>query len=1567
MHDTRDSTVAGGATGLDSHALVIGIDAYGGDITTLQTAVRDASAVATLLQTRHQYQVTTLLDQAATRAAILAAITSLCDRLTPDSALLVYYAGHGVAHGDGSDGPRGYLLPADATRADERTWLAMPDIVKALERLRCRHMLIVLDCCFAGAFRWASSRDLEIVDRPLYRSQYARYLAGKAWEALTSASADERAADLPGRVNLRDHDAIDGHSPFAAAFIRGLSGAADSSFGDYDADGVITAVELYQYICDRLRPRAGAAGPVQTPAIWPLTPTNKGEFIFLNPARPLNTREDPPLDDSHNPWLGLESYSREHADLFYGRQRVVDELLDRLTDGASRFVAVVGASGSGKSSVIKAGLLSQLTAVDGLRDKRIGKPWTVVSCARLTADPAAQIDAAGAELTKAPADAPKLLFIDQFEELYTQCADPSQRRAFLDRVRALVTGPDGTRVILTLRSDFEPRPASDGALSGDTWSKARFLVPAFTTEELREVIEAPARRKAVFFEQDEEPDGGRIASTSLVGLMLDDVAAMPGALPLLSFALAELYRQAMRRRIATGSADRALRFEDYHAIGGVIGALQKRAAEQYLAQDEAHRESVRKVFLRIVSQEGARLTRRRVERDELTYADPDENARVDAVVRTYVDARLLVVDDNFVEPAHDSLVVAWAKVSEWLAASGSQDLIRALWRQARDWTAHTRAKAFLWDRDPRLAVADANTGDLNALEREFVTASVRQKTRQRRRLVAASAAIFSVLLFAAIYSARQARIATDRSQDANARRLLFASRSQLGADNDVALLLALEGSRIRPLPEFAPVLRAGLAARGQIVKTLAHTCESGQNCTYGRVNFAAWDPSGQRVVSTSFDDDTVRVWEPKTGQTLLQCGLTGVSTAAWSPDGTRIIAGGMWENGATILTIGRPCRPGQPVDVSSMVHAAWRPDGTQVAVSTRTGRVSILSAATGTTIWSAAPGGTDDDGLSRQINVVEWNADGTRFVTAGNDGTARVFDWNGRTAVQRVVAEGHTPQGPAVLTAEWNPTPGDTRIVTALADGTARIWDGGTGKELGRLTGHTRALNSAKWNPAGTQIVTASLDSTARIWNDRGEAESFLIGHTGQVLSADWDPSGAFVITCSDDQTARVWDARTGDGRAVLTGHQGPVVAAAFAPGSASAAMADVMTASGDGRVRLWRPDVQGPASLTLTGDARGSEAKAKWSGDGSRIVTGGTKDGRVAVWDVNNPSGHVIELSTAGGVAHPGGATVVTFSPDDRRVLTAGDDGVARMWDAITGAFIAEVNPKAITRYTPPFSRIHDGSWSPDGKWFAVALHEYALVYDAANASAPPKQLRLPGDILSLNWHPLSSRLVVTNTGSSGDPWAVLWNPFTGRKDDLFRPAERGDLVWYAEWSRDGSRVVTAANDSQAIVWSADGKYLRRLPTTAAPQFAAWNGPGTRIATASDDKKTRIWDPERSRPLLELDERGDVPRYVAWSPDDRFVATANQGSRARVWDATTGAVVEVLSGHTGPVRSIAWNHTGSSVMTTGEDGTVRVYTLDGAALRDAACQRVTRNLTPEEWAAFMPGTSWRKTCPQVP
>jgi WD40 repeat protein len=765
---------------LSYRALVVGINDYRHGISPLHSAVADAEAIAAVLTDPHGYAVRCLTDADASAAAILEALAEAANSLDEEHGFLLYFAGHGVALGDGSDGPQGYLLGHDARPTDEASWLSMTALRAALDALPCRHLLVVLDCCFAGAFRWSSSRDALLVSHPLYDSQYARYLDGEAWQALTSAAHDQRAADsLPGRRNTRDGAAAGGHSPFADALLRALAGDADSARAGYPPDGVITATELYQFLFEALVPPGASAR--QTPGLWPLRADNRGEFMFRNPQAALSTLPDPPLDEANNPWLGLRAYGAADASLFFGRRRVVEALRARIADPAApALLVVVGASGTGKSSVVKAGLLPAL-----LREET-QPPWQIVEAPRLRADPSAQL-AQALQTLAARGPGRGLLLFDQFEELFTQCRDETLRQRFLASLVTLLQGADAPRLVLTLRLDFEPRLAAYAPFAA-LLEDARLLVPGFSSEELREVVEAPLRAKALYFDPPE-----------LVDRLLDEVAAMPGALPLLSFALAEMYRQAQLRRRRSGALDRALTREDFEATGGVVGALHRRASALYAQCDAAQQRSVERVFLRMVSQEGARLARRRVSHTELSFADAAEQARIEQVLDQYVAARLLVVDGDYVEPAHDTLVVAWEQLQRWLTDSSTHWLLRALWRAARDWQNGAHPAGLLWNDDPRLPQAVALTPELNRLEQAFVAASERRRKLRRRLLAGVSLVTMALLAGAALFSMERAREAQAQTRiaeqqlaqarHASGRALLAQARQSLERDEPFAAAL----------------------------------------------------------------------------------------------------------------------------------------------------------------------------------------------------------------------------------------------------------------------------------------------------------------------------------------------------------------------------------------------------------------------------------------------------------------------------------------------------------------------------------------------------------------------------------------------------------------------------------------------------------------------------------------------------------------------------------------------------------------------------------------------------------
>ncbi len=717
---------------LKGHALVIGINEYQGAISSLQSAVKDAQAISDALTKHHDYQVTCLLDDDATADAIYHALEHDFQKvLNKDSAFLFYFAGHGVARGDGSEGPKGYLLPKNASESDPESWVSMERLRKALDAYNNRHMLVVLDCCFAGSFRWTSTREV-FFERPLYESQYQRFLRGQAWQVLTSASHDEKAMDVaPGKDNTRDMCNAQGHSPFAAALLAGLSGDADSAQGKHEPDGVITATELYQFAYNELVP--ADARSHQTPGIWPLRPDNEGQYVFKNPKHPKNTLPDPPLDDAHNPWVGLTSYDIKDAPIFFGREDVINEITRQLeSHNQSDFIAIVGASGTGKSSVVKAGVLPHLKT----------NGCEVFQAEKFSASPLTSLETALAqiktrtEVTKS--DNKSLLFIDQFEELFTLCHDENLREQYLAKLKQIIEADNQIYVMVTLRSDFEPRLTSCQTF-GTMWKDHKYQIPAFSSEDFKQCIEGPAGTKAIFYENEE-----------LIADILDDVMAMPGALPLLSFSLSEMYRAAQLRRRDTGANDRAITRVDYDAVGGVVGALHRRASELFDNADEQTQATIKRVFLRMLSQDGARIARRRIQRKELQYADKNEQIRVEKVIDDYVNARLLVIDNDSIEPAHDTLLVAWKKLLNWLSESGPQVLLRALWRSALDWKTTNNDKGLLWHDDPRLAQALAKIKDneLNALEQRFVYASEKRRKFVRRAMFALSIMVIAGIAFA---------------------------------------------------------------------------------------------------------------------------------------------------------------------------------------------------------------------------------------------------------------------------------------------------------------------------------------------------------------------------------------------------------------------------------------------------------------------------------------------------------------------------------------------------------------------------------------------------------------------------------------------------------------------------------------------------------------------------------------------------------------------------------------------------------------------------------------------------
>ncbi|MBP5975970.1 caspase family protein [Brasilonema sp. CT11] len=751
-------------------AIIIGINNYVNDIPVLKTAAPDASQLAQIMREQHtylkdkyqeenKYKVLLLLNEHVTLTKLRQLIEDFKNKkisldnekvtVTENDRVLFYFAGHGIADNamDNEDGPVGYLIPQDATD-DKSTYLPMQELHDALNALPCRHMLAILDCCFAGAFRWASLKRDIVPKVTVYKERYDRFISDAAWQVITSAADNQKALDSLGqRGKVMDGDEV--HSPFAKALFDALRGGVNKG-ADFNKDGIITATELYSYLRDNVEILTENNYKRQTPGFCQLKKHDKGEFIFLLPNFERDQLKDaPPLNKENNSYKGLESYNEEDSDLFFGRKKEIDKLYEKVVNNKKRLTLVLGASGTGKSSLVKAGLIPKLrkdetwSLLPTFRPgkspfkslnkalKLVNQPLIPTSSDSTFSDLLILSEEKFANWFKNNPKAKLMVVIDQFEELITLCK--SEKREQFEKIikNLLAKYSDKIHVVITLGLDFEAQFQT--SVLKDFWNDdTRFVVPPMTQDDLREVIEKPASKKVLYFDP-----------PSLVDELINEVVQMPGALPLLSFTLSELYLKYSGDRTRD---NRALTENDYKELGGVFGSITKRANEEYerlVGENPAYEKTVRWVMLRMISLQGVELARRQVLESELVYPSQEQNARVETVIQRFSEARLIVKGCNFqdkpyVEPAHDALVQKWDKMLKW-KNEHFQDLLlqRNLDAHVSDWKNNEKSKEGLWDEHDHLPLLkqlleDKNQAKnwLNDQETEFVNKSIEEKRKK---------------------------------------------------------------------------------------------------------------------------------------------------------------------------------------------------------------------------------------------------------------------------------------------------------------------------------------------------------------------------------------------------------------------------------------------------------------------------------------------------------------------------------------------------------------------------------------------------------------------------------------------------------------------------------------------------------------------------------------------------------------------------------------------------------------------------------------------------------------------
>jgi len=1103
-----------------------------------------------------------------------------------------------------------------------------------------------------------------------------------------------------------------------------------------------------------------------------------------------------------SPYKGLLFFDESDSELFFGREvltaHLAKHVMDLAMDASSRFLAVVGASGSGKSSLVRAGLAVAL--------KRAG--WE----ARVFTPTVNPLRILEANLNPARTNGSErvLLLVDQFEELFTLCRDEMERIAFIEKLLSSAQDKSKkTTVVIALRADFYSHCAQYPLLRQAVAAEQEYI-GQMTPEELRCAIEEPAKR------------GGWDFEPGLVDVLLQDIGAHgshepePGALPLLSHALLATWE---RRRGRTFTLD------GYHASGGVRSAIAETAESVFTDQlNQTQQEIARDVFLRLTELgEGTEDTRRRAALNELVRQSA-EATQLRAVLNTLAEARLITLNEDSAEVAHEALIREWQRLHEWLTQDRQGLLLhRHLTETAHEWEVRGHDPVELY-RGARLAQARewASTSEerLNAAERAFLAASIKQEqhdalereAQQHRELEAAkelaetqrrSAArlrirnrvittVASIAVILAMVAGMFGLRAENEKQLATSRELAAASVANLADDPERSLLLALQAESTADTIEAQNALHRSILA-SRVLLVLHHDAQ---------IWSVTYSPDGRRIATAS-QDKTAKIWDAETGLLLLT--LTGHTDS-----------------------------------VNGIVYS---PDGKRIATTSDDHTAKVWDASTGEELLTLS-GHTD------WVFRVAFSPDGKRLVTTSWDKTVKV--WDATSGKELLTLSSHE-----YFDVAFNPD--GERIATCGDDGFVRIWDAGSGKELLTLPveGGTDVRGVA-FSPDGTRVAVASDGVyTVKMW-DASTGEVLLSSNLGHSHTKDFpvdiafSPDGKLAATAGGDEpNAKVWDPITGEVLYTLSGHISGVAGVAFSPDGTRLA-----TASWDGTARVW--DIT-PAkeSLFILRDLTAEDQDndltfdVRYSPDGTRILTDYPQEDSAKLWDA---------ISGKEALTFGGHADFLDYSPDGRMVAASNDKTII-VWDAKTG--------KQLITLVGHTDYIRSLDFSEDGTRLASAGFDGTVrIWDLASGKAL-FTLEEPGlYFISVAYSPDGKHIF------AGDGWGlgIIWDASTGKK--LFTLSFDGLNIFGATYSPDGKRLALANRFGTIRIWDAfTGNELLTLRGNNRRVNAVMFSPdGKLIATASDDGTARVWDTASGVNLLTLpvDSRAGS---VSFSPDGKRLA----------------------------------------------------------------------------------------------
>ena len=1221
--------------------------------------------------------------------------------------------------------------------------------------------------------------------------------------------------------------------------------------------------------------------------------------------------DDPAPGDS--PYKGLQFYDEKDAPYFFGRTQLTETIHELIKNGY-KFVSIIGASGSGKSSVVRAGLIPTLRENKkhnkGDSPKNAWKIFLLTPTAHPLESLATALEnetgqaisdlsnkqslqeAFEKRLTKDKRHKSTfdqiLIVIDQFEELFTLCQDEKERSKFIDNLIFASRSNNKTpiHIVITLRADFYAHCGQYPELRQAITSNQIYIGP-LSAEEIRQVIEGPARQ------------GGWEFTPGLVDLILRDVSKEPGALPLLSHALLETWHR---------RSGRTMTLDGYAASGGVRGGIARTAESVFNLQLAPLQQQIAKnIFLRLTNLgDDTEDTRRRAKQEELLPAESKQDQEaVREVLQMLANARLITLDEESVEIAHEALITEWPTLQNWLNENReSIKLHRHLTEAAQAWDEVDRNPSELY-RGARLSQALEWSGNhqsqLSVLEQAFLTASKdrfekaeRERREQQERELAAALKVAKV---------QQERAEAEKELAENQIRSVTQLRRRA-----IYLTIAL----------FLVIAMAGIALYlGDQVREVAiqaqenaEKAEAESSIAFSRELAAAalsnleLDPERSVLLALSAVSEAQsnglpvpREAEEALHRTVLASRLrmsmpTGFSVD-FSPDGTLVAY-----SGSDSTAIIQEFPSGREVHVLSghsqdlygaSVH--FSSDGKYLITTSADKTAKVWDVNTGEELLTL-------QGHTETLTDGIVNSDGTLVATTGNDGTARVWDAKSGDEVLKISLP--EPAGIAF-------DPGGTYLAVAdisLFGGSIEIWDVISGQKMLTLAGHEQGTNDVVFISNGTKLISVGQDQLVKIWDVARGVELLVLEDVAPLYTVTVSPDESLIATGGRDGVAKVWDIEFREIMFTLTGHTDVVSYVAFSPDSKYLA-----TGSLDGTTKVWDISSEGVSEwLTVAGHTR-VVMGTDYSSDGQKIATA-SWDKKVIVWDVINGR----KLLTIQEFDEALGS--VAFSPDRAQIVTGDHSGTVKVWNADTGKLIQSF----LAHNT---SGDIDARFAPNGK-------------------------------------------IIGSGGADGI--ARLWDVDSG---ELIRSLEgHTDVISRVAFSPNGSLFATASWDGTAKVWQvSNGELLITLTTdSGSVRNVDFHPNGKLLATAHEDGTAMIWNistgsnlRDQDRILYRLIGHSNTIFEATFSPNGDILATSGFDGTIRLWDMESGQESLILAENAGG-PDMDFSPDGRFLVLAGGDGTARAFVISLDDLIELAKSRLSRSFTLEECQKYL----HMESCPNL-